>query len=191
MYTGTRPGVSPAIRAGKGWRGRRELAPRCSATQLGARPCVHIDRDMCAILGPYQHHHHHPHHHLPHHHLRSHFGSSRDRLLGFRLGSFVSVGSVLGGTSSKGSRQVSVGIRSLSCALLALDSVVWLWRRRYRTCQKGQASSILRRRRMNRRMAFAFRYCWCRAWGRSCLCCQGLWLCSRRLMWCRRCVVRS
>ena len=28
--------VSPAIRAGKGWRGRRELAPRCSATQLGA-----------------------------------------------------------------------------------------------------------------------------------------------------------
>ena len=28
--------VAPAIRAGKGWRGRRELAPRCSATQLGA-----------------------------------------------------------------------------------------------------------------------------------------------------------
>ena len=27
---------SPAIRAGKGWQGRRELAPRCSATQLGA-----------------------------------------------------------------------------------------------------------------------------------------------------------
>ena len=27
---------SPVIRAGKGWRGRRELAPRCSATQLGA-----------------------------------------------------------------------------------------------------------------------------------------------------------
>ena len=26
VYTGTRPGVSPAIRAGKGWRGRRELA---------------------------------------------------------------------------------------------------------------------------------------------------------------------
>ena len=36
VYTGTRPGVSPAIRAGKGWRGRRELAPRCSATPLGA-----------------------------------------------------------------------------------------------------------------------------------------------------------
>ena len=27
---------SPTIRVGKGWRGRRELAPRCSATQLGA-----------------------------------------------------------------------------------------------------------------------------------------------------------
>ena len=63
VYTGTRPGVSPAIRAGKGWRGHRELAPRCSATQLGACSCVHIDRDMCAILGPYHHHHHHHHHH--------------------------------------------------------------------------------------------------------------------------------
>ena len=37
VYTGTRPGLSPAIRAEKGWRGRRELAPRCSATQLAAR----------------------------------------------------------------------------------------------------------------------------------------------------------
>ena len=36
MYTGTRPGLTPAIRAEKGWRGRRELAPRRSATQLGA-----------------------------------------------------------------------------------------------------------------------------------------------------------
>ena len=27
---------SPTIRVGKGWRGRRELAPRCSATQFGA-----------------------------------------------------------------------------------------------------------------------------------------------------------
>ena len=34
VYTGTRPGVAPAIRAGKGWRGRRELAPRCSATRI-------------------------------------------------------------------------------------------------------------------------------------------------------------
>ena len=41
VYTGTRPGVSPAIRAGKGWRGRRELAPRCSATRISciARTC--------------------------------------------------------------------------------------------------------------------------------------------------------
>ena len=37
VCTGTRPGLTPAIRAGKGWRGRRELAPRCSATQLAAR----------------------------------------------------------------------------------------------------------------------------------------------------------
>ena len=36
VYTDTRPGGSPAIRAGKGWRGRRGLAPRCSATQSGA-----------------------------------------------------------------------------------------------------------------------------------------------------------
>ena len=36
LCTGTGPGLTPAIRAGKGWRGRRELAPRCSATQLGA-----------------------------------------------------------------------------------------------------------------------------------------------------------
>ena len=37
VYTGTRQGLTPAIRAEKGWRGRRELAPRCSATQLAAR----------------------------------------------------------------------------------------------------------------------------------------------------------
>ena len=29
VCTGTRPWLTPAIRAGKGWRGRRELAPRC------------------------------------------------------------------------------------------------------------------------------------------------------------------
>ena len=92
----------------------------------------------------------------------------------FGLGSVVSVGSVQGGTSSKGC-QVSVGIRSLSCALLALNSVVCLWRRRCRTYQKGQAS-ILRRRRMKRRMAFTIRWLWCRAWWCSCLGCQGLWL---------------
>ena len=84
MYTGTRPGVSPAIRAGKGWRGRRELAPRCSATQLSACLCVHIDRDMIVIPSsepqpphvhaPGQtraHHKHHNHHnHHNHHRLR-------------------------------------------------------------------------------------------------------------------------
>ena len=37
VYTGTRPGLTTAITAGKGWRGRRELAPRCSATQFAAR----------------------------------------------------------------------------------------------------------------------------------------------------------
>ena len=36
VYTGTRPGLTASIRAGKGWRGRRELAPKCSATQLVA-----------------------------------------------------------------------------------------------------------------------------------------------------------
>ena len=46
MYTGTRPWVTPAIRAGKGWRGRRELAPRCSATQL----------DACAVRSYRQRH---------------------------------------------------------------------------------------------------------------------------------------
>ena len=34
VYTGTRPGLTPAIRVGKGWRGRWELAPRCSATRI-------------------------------------------------------------------------------------------------------------------------------------------------------------
>ena len=34
LCTGTRPGLTPAIRAGKGWRGRQELAPRRSATQI-------------------------------------------------------------------------------------------------------------------------------------------------------------
>ena len=34
VCTDTRPEVTPAIRAGKGWRGRRELAPRRSATQI-------------------------------------------------------------------------------------------------------------------------------------------------------------
>ena len=40
VYTGTRPGLTPAIRAGKGWRGRRELAPRRSATLIRCISCV-------------------------------------------------------------------------------------------------------------------------------------------------------
>ena len=31
-------GLTPAIRAGKGWRGRRELPPRCSATRIRCMP---------------------------------------------------------------------------------------------------------------------------------------------------------
>ena len=50
--------VSPAIRAGKGWRGRRELAPRCSATQLGALRRVAGQTPSC-LNHPYHHHHHH------------------------------------------------------------------------------------------------------------------------------------
>ena len=34
VHTGTRPGLTPAIRAGTGWRGRRELAPRRSTTRI-------------------------------------------------------------------------------------------------------------------------------------------------------------
>ena len=32
-------GLTPAIRAGKGWRRRRELAPRCSATRINMHAC--------------------------------------------------------------------------------------------------------------------------------------------------------
>ena len=34
---------SPAIRAGKGWRGRRELAPRCSATRISCIARTRLD----------------------------------------------------------------------------------------------------------------------------------------------------
>ena len=50
MYTGTRPGVSPAIRAGKGWRGRRELAPRCSATRIKMHACSGMDKHTSVIV---------------------------------------------------------------------------------------------------------------------------------------------
>ena len=38
---------SPTIRAGKGWRGRRELAPRCSATRI--RCIVRTRQDRLAV----------------------------------------------------------------------------------------------------------------------------------------------
>ena len=50
-----------------GWRGRRELAPGCSATRIRCISLAHIDRDMCHKWSLDHHH---------HHHLRSHFGSS-------------------------------------------------------------------------------------------------------------------
>ena len=57
MYTGTRPGVTPVIRAGKGWRGRRELAPRCSATQLGASSArAWTDTPCCESFVPHTPH---------------------------------------------------------------------------------------------------------------------------------------
>ena len=56
LCTGTRPGLTPAIRAGKGWRGRRELAPRCSATQLAARR--HDPGQRRRVLNPPYHTHH-------------------------------------------------------------------------------------------------------------------------------------
>ena len=79
VYTGTRPFLTPAIRAGKGWRGRRELAPRCSATQLAARR--HDPGQTRRALNHLNHTHHHTHttthtpppspttqtHTLPHH----------------------------------------------------------------------------------------------------------------------------
>ena len=56
VYSGTRPGLSPAIRAGKGWRRRRELAPRCSATQLAA--CRHDPGQTRRVLNHLNHTHH-------------------------------------------------------------------------------------------------------------------------------------
>ena len=57
-----RAGLTPAIRAGKGWRGRRELAPRCSATQLGA--CIvgaYGETHTSYTRSEPQHHKHHKH----------------------------------------------------------------------------------------------------------------------------------
>ena len=41
---------SPAIRAGKGWRGRRELAPRCSATRIKMHACSGLDKHTSVIV---------------------------------------------------------------------------------------------------------------------------------------------
>ena len=74
VCTVTRPGLTPAIRAGKGWRGRRELAPRCSATQLAA--CRHDPGQTRRVLNVSYHTHHqhhpplHPHTHTPPHSTR-------------------------------------------------------------------------------------------------------------------------
>ena len=76
VFTGTRPGLISAIRVGKGWRGRRELAPRCSATQLGA--CIvgaygetHVVHKVRSTTTTTPHHttphHTTPHHTTPHH----------------------------------------------------------------------------------------------------------------------------
>ena len=40
-----------------GWRGRRELAPRCSATRIRCISLAHIDRDMCHTRSLYHNHH--------------------------------------------------------------------------------------------------------------------------------------
>ena len=57
VYLCARPGLTPAIRAEKGWRGRRELAPRRSATQLAARR--HDPGQTRRVLNYSYHTHHH------------------------------------------------------------------------------------------------------------------------------------
>ena len=52
--------VPPAIRAGKGWRERRELAPRCSATQLGALRRLAGQTPSCLNYPYHTHHTDHP-----------------------------------------------------------------------------------------------------------------------------------
>ena len=82
VWTGTRPGLIPAIRAGKGWRGRRELAPRCSATQLGAsRWRISTERvaELGATAGMYGQTHTHQATRPDHHHHHHHTGSDRLR----------------------------------------------------------------------------------------------------------------
>ena len=51
--------LTPAIRAGKGWRGRRELAPRCSAPN---KLHVGTSLDRHTVSLSHLHHNHHNHH---------------------------------------------------------------------------------------------------------------------------------
>ena len=44
---------SPAIWAGKGWRGRRELAPRCSATRITCITRTRLDRHAVTLSYSY------------------------------------------------------------------------------------------------------------------------------------------
>ena len=91
------PGLTAAIRAAKGWRGRRELVPWRSATRISCMRCV-AWTDTSHIQGPnhtpphtatHRHtatHHHTPPHTTTHHHTpphtttHHHFGSSRGLL---------------------------------------------------------------------------------------------------------------
>ena len=63
VYTSTRPGLTPAILAEKGWRGRRELAPRRSATRIGCICCVAwTDTSHIHKVPNHNHHNHHDRH---------------------------------------------------------------------------------------------------------------------------------
>ena len=60
VYTGTRPLLTPAIRAVRVWRGRRELAPRRSATRIRCKSARGRTDSLVQHTGP--HHNHHNHH---------------------------------------------------------------------------------------------------------------------------------
>ena len=74
LCTGTGSGLPPAIRAEKGWRGRRESYSQvtCQPIHCMLLVClVCLDKHTCQAPRPHHHHHHHhtPHttHHTPHH----------------------------------------------------------------------------------------------------------------------------
>ena len=66
VYTGTRPGF-PRHQGGKGWRGRRELAPRCSATRISCILRTRLDRHAVSSVIRTTHTTHTPTHHTTHH----------------------------------------------------------------------------------------------------------------------------